>query len=210
MRVSTITWQTWARNNAWEGRDMENRLKILAVFFCLGICVMSMQVNPVFAVKNEPDGFGGLKWGDSFTPDMEFRGMDGEFFVFVRPGDKMEFGSTKLTRAELTSIEYIFWYDKLIEVKLGFEGEGNHIRLFLSLEKIFGSRIFKGDIEEKGFSVDVWGGDKTIAILAYNCFMRKGILSLRSVEVGTQYKKAKEKEEIEKEERLEKLKDLLW
>lgn len=58
-----------------------------------------------FAFQNEPDGFRGLKWGDSPTEDMVFKFEDSQLsHAYTRPTDKLSIGDAKFTY-----IDYSFY-----------------------------------------------------------------------------------------------------
>jgi len=156
---------------------MKNRLKILAVFFCLSICVMSMQVNPVFA--STIDGFRGLKWGDPPSEDLVFKKVYKDLSIYTRPNDKMSIGDIKLT-----AIKYIFWKNKFMGVDMNFEKASDYSNLEFILIGMFGRpdtrKVIQGKLYKK-----VWIG-KTVICLMYQPD-HGGVLSYRDFKLTTQW-----------------------
>jgi len=87
------------------------------------------------------------------------------------PSDKMSIGN-----AELTSLEYIFWNNKLMRVEMMYEGRENYDLLRTVLRGISG-KLFK--VEEYGSCS--WLGATTFIELKYDRVLDRGYLSFNSV-----------------------------
>ncbi len=68
-------------------------------------------------VQKDPDGFRGIQWGADIAhlKDMEFvrRGNDERVAVYKRKADTL-----KMDKADLSEIEYVFFQNKLIGVRI--------------------------------------------------------------------------------------------
>lgn len=162
---------------------------ILAVLAC-------SLANIGFAFQNEPEGFRGLKWGDSPIPKMELLRKQDEWMSFYRnPGDKLELGDAKLYM-----VLYQFYTPsnatvrRLMGVGLYFKDKEN----FDILETI--CKVKFGEPTSEGFYELAWMSLEASVILNYDSIDEYGYLALGNTPIFKQYTQEKEKKETEKAE----------
>lgn len=153
------------------------------------LSVVALIVLPLslesFAFKNEPDGFRGLKWGDSPTEQMVLFYQQGPSFAsYVRPNDKLSIGDAKLT-----GISYHFYTSseedaQLFEVLITFSGIVNYSLLEVICEEKFGQPTLK-DSSNLG-----WGSGEVLVFLAYESEKNSGFFSFQNRPLFYEYLKA--------------------
>ena len=84
------------------------------VFCCL--LLIAFFVKPVFGFQNSPDGFRGLKWGDSPSAmgNYNLETKDDDYLkIYSRPDDKMSLGVVPLDM-----LKYVFCVDRLMGISI--------------------------------------------------------------------------------------------
>lgn len=131
----------------------------------------------------EASGFRGLAWGAEFSTvkdTMRFKADDpryGGMKIYTRIGDELKIGG-----AELVSIEYSFWQDKLEGVKIYFKGHTNYEAVRDTTIEKFGP----GDRVNRYLEDYNWYGEVTGVMLRYSDITKEGGLYLFSVETLNQ------------------------
>ena len=98
-------------------------MKRIAVVALAALIILALSASS-FAFQNEPDGFRGLKWGDSPTEDMIFKFKDSQLSrAYTRPTDKLSKGDAKFTY-----IDYSFYTPP--------EGNEQLYGVYLALDKM--------------------------------------------------------------------------
>ncbi len=87
------------------------------------VCILLFWVVPAFAMKNSPDGFRGIKWGDPVSAlgnkqNIRFEGQADGFDIYTRTTDKLAFGDVPLE-----FIIYFFCNDKFVLVGIDCKDE---------------------------------------------------------------------------------------
>jgi len=135
--------------------------------FCKKICtilILILLLSNLWAYKNDPEDFRGIKWGAivDTLDNMEEVFIEDDLHNYSRENDKMKIGD-----AELSSILYIFWDKKFIAVSISGEGLSNFINLKNAVFKSFGAGFqFNEYIQEYKWGIGKY--DNTIIILSYN------------------------------------------
>ena len=166
---------------------------LLSVILVSLITGMGFASQGEIIFQNEPDGFRGLKWGDTPTEDMRFFSQDSFFGNwYYREDDKLNIGNAKLRR-----IYYRFnlYSNQFYDIFITFVGEDNYDILKIIFEGKYG----KPTQEDKDSLY--WIGDKARILLSFKFKEGKGSLSMASMEIR------KEKPEDNKQKELEKAKD---
>ena len=143
------------------------------------------------AFQNEPDGFRGLKWGDRPTEDMVYCAtVEGER-IYLLPNDKMH-----IDNARFYKILYSFYGspERFSGVGLFFKGDNN-----FSLLKTLCRGRFGEETLERFYELS-WHGQTTVVLLTYDPRDEEGYLALNSKIIFTEYRRNKEKKEIERAE----------
>lgn len=78
------------------------------------ICILLLWALPAFAMKNSPDGFRGIKWGDPTSAlgtqnNIKYEGESGGFDIYTRTNDKLSIGDVSLD-----FIAYYFCNNKFV------------------------------------------------------------------------------------------------
>lgn len=151
---------------------------VLFLFFC---CFPSLS----YAFANEPDGFRGLVWGQSFDSvkdqmvyshkDASFGGTD----IYTRVNDELIIGSAKLQK-----IEYAFWQGKLMSANIDVIGSNNWAGLRDATFQRFGTGNQNNRYIEKYY----WAGNTTKMLLSYNEIAKTGFLYIVSTDVSDEAK----------------------
>lgn len=153
---------------------------VLAVFLIL------VLTAGAFAFQNEPEGFRGLKWGDSPTEDMQQVGqLEGAYF---RLTDKMFLGDV-----ELYLIGYRFYQQRFMSVALYFNGEDNYDLLEMICKERYGTSALT-----RGFYKLKWIGQASFVMLQYDFADEKGFLAISSTPLAFEQLEAQNKQQAEK------------
>jgi len=163
----------------------------------VAVLVMALAwCGMAFAFQNEPEGFGGLKWGDPPTEDMEFLREEDQWMNSYRnPGDKLELGD-----ARFYMIEYEFYtpsnatVGRLMGVGLFFKDKENFEILKTICTVKFGEPTNEEFHELDWFSLD------TAVLLTYGSIDEDRLLVLMSRPIFEQYTREKEKKQVEEAE----------
>lgn len=130
------------------------------------------------------NGFSGLRWGEKVSSveglekiDKE-PSLDGVIECF-RPDDVLILG-----KAELKSIVYSFWNDKLYTVTIWTQGHFNYFALRKEIFKQFG----EGSKSDKHRERYIWSEGQTDGMLEYIENGEYGLLWIRSKELDRQLK----------------------
>ena len=141
---------------------------------------------PALAVVSfaDADGFRGIKWGTelSAVQDMTQIGTDpsyGGVKKYSKKSDELKIGG-----ADLESIEYNFWQDKLFSVTINFKGSSN----FSSLKDATFEKFGKGSKPNRFMETYIWDGDITGMMLQYKEILREGHFYMFSKEINKQQK----------------------
>src|SRR5262249_17028909 len=132
----------------------------------------------------DADGFRGIKWGTelSAVQDMTQIGTDpsyGGVKKYSKKSDELKIGG-----ADLESIEYNFWQDKLFSVTINFKGSSN----FSSLKDATFEKFGKGSKPNRFMETYIWDGDITGMMLQYKEILREGHFYMFSKEINKQQK----------------------
>jgi hypothetical protein len=137
----------------------------------------------------EADGFRGLKWGTEFSAiegEMTYSRTDSSYGgvkMYKRKGDGLTIGG-----AELKSIEYGFWRNRLCSVMITLEGSGN----FSSLKDAVFLKFGEGRKPNQFMEEYLWGGEVTGMTLEYSVVTNQGHLFMFSSEICREQKKFEE------------------
>ena len=177
---------------------------LILLVVLMGAFGFSPSDQPVnFKPGSEPDGFRGIKWGThiSTVSDMVQVWENGDRKFYTRKGEDLEIGGAKLHQ-----IVYVFWQERLMEVRVSilknYDGSRDELVNFNIVKDIcfeqFGERKSPMLAREQ-YS---WAGEKTWVHLG-----RGDLDSLRlvvgSVKLANQ-KTATDHKKIEQEEKLRK------
>ncbi|SDP78542.1 hypothetical protein [Desulforhopalus singaporensis] len=154
----------------------------LALVFML-VCFSAI---PAFA---ELQGFRGIQWGTSFDEVAKTRTMvlskedaEKEIVIYGIENDPLALGD-----AELQTIQYFFWRNKLMMVLVVTNGEVNYLRLRANIIEKFGDGRSSGGQNPYNLS---YKGDITNVNLTYQQAPETGIFYLISKEMARQHQKA--------------------
>ena len=113
---------------------------LLTILGLVSIILAFSLVDAGLTFQNEPDGFGGLQWGEPLTHDMMYLGTFHEDVAYVRSNDKMHVG-----QAQFYLIIYFFHGQpqKFMGATLFFKGQRNYELLKTILRENFGKEIEK-------------------------------------------------------------------
>jgi len=146
---------------------------------------------------DEPDRFRNLKWGSgpSDVGEMELLKEEttpsGEVKNYRKKGEILVFGT-----AQLESIEYSFWQDRLWAIRLEVRGEEAYDALKATCTQRFGEAPHASRVVERS----IWKGRRTLMVLDFDEVRGNGRLILMSVVIKEQMDAAKEeKKESEPE-----------
>jgi len=185
-------------------KKMKKNLSILL----LASILIFLIIGTGFAFQNEPDGFRGLKWGDTPAEDMEIYGEYGiDGTLYERPSDKMEIWNVKFN-----FIIYRFYENKrFMEVAYFIRSKEYYDILEIFCREKYGKPTeekYGESIPEIYYDLEWWGGKAWID-LHYNPIEKRGYLSITSRLIWEErekvYKKMglrkeKEKDDKQKEE----------
>ena len=147
----------------------------------------SPRSSNVYNEVLKPLNFGGfrdLRWGQKASNVEGLQKIDSQpdldgIIEYFRPDDIL-----KIADAELKSIVYSFWYEKLYTVTIWTEGRHNYFALREEVFRQFG----KGRKSEKHHERYIWSDKKTDRMLEYIERGEFGLLWLRSKVIDRQLK----------------------
>lgn len=145
--------------------------KVLLIIVLTFIMCASITICFADTYKNEQDGFRDLKWGSSFADvkdSMEYVRTDpsyGGILIYKRATDELTIGAGRAT-----TIEYLYWQEKLYGVKISVDGYTSWSGIHTALQERFGS----GYKPNRYMEDYMWFGDKTIIESEYKEILRKG------------------------------------
>jgi hypothetical protein len=153
-----------------------------------------------FKPGSEPDGFRGIKWGAhiSAVNDMVQAWENGDRKFYTRKGEDLEIGGAKLHQ-----IIYVFWQERLMEVRVSilknYDGSRDELVNFNIVKDICFEQFGERNTPMLAREQYAWIGEKTWVHLG-----RGDLDSLRlvvgSVELAHQ-KTAMDRKKIEQEEK---------
>lgn len=149
--------------------------KVTAVLVALIILALS---TGTFAFQNEPDGFRGLKWGDSPAEDMKyFDTIEGNERYILSEEDN-SFGDI-----ELEQLFYVFCGDpsRLFYVMLSFKGKPTYERLQTFCRQEYGEENAEGSDGSP-----CWGGGDAIISFDYDTEKEEGSVVFSNVSMLTE------------------------
>ncbi len=138
------------------------------------------------AYDNEPDGFGGIKWGADISTlkGMTKLGTDpsyGGIEIYIRKGDELKFGDAKLS-----GIQYGFWKGKLADVRITTKGNAN----WSSLKNSAFAKYGKGNQADPKVEQYAWFGPVSAIGLENIDDSKTGLLYIVSTEISKQQKES--------------------
>ena len=177
---------------------------LILLVVLMGVFGFSPPDQPVnFKPGSEPDGFRGIKWGThiSTVNDMVQVWENGDRKFYTRKGEDLEIGGAKLHQ-----IIYVFWQERLMEVRVSilknYDGSRDELVNFNIVKDICFEQFGERKTPMLAREEYTWRGEKTWVRLG-----RGDLDSLRlvvgSVELATQ-KTAMDHKKIEQEEKLRK------
>lgn len=166
---------------------------MLALLFCgfLSSGIL-LSASPVLAFENEPDGFRGLKWGDSPGEDMVYNKTVNEMKAYLRNDDKMNIGD-----ASLRMVIYTFYDEpeRFAGILVLFDKEKNYDILKDILQVRFGE-----ETESDWLYGLSWMGQKTYIKLDYDPAEESGDLIFSSISIMLEAMEAQKQKQAEKAE----------
>lgn len=129
------------------------------------------------------DGFRDLRWGELASDVSGLQILDSENSIpgveeYIRPNEALKIG-----RADIESIIYGFWQDRLYTVTIWTEGRSDYLRLKQTVFNEFGSG-FKSDKSRENY---VWSDNKADRMLEYTKTKKYGMFWMRSRKLDRQY-----------------------
>lgn len=114
------------------------------------------------AIKDSPDGFRGIKWGQSPSALGKYTLLahTGGLGYYLKNDDKLKIGD-----ADLTSIMYIFWENKFVMAVIQTEGSGNSNALRTAMIARYGEPEHG---QNNANESSVWHDDNIVITYNYN------------------------------------------
>jgi len=163
---------------------------ILIIIF--NLILFAEEIKSTF--QNEPDGFRGLKWGDSPVEDMICFGKSLSFQItYERKKDKLGIGSAILDEIWY---KFNFYSNRFYEAGSHFFGTNNYDILKVIFEGRYGkpTKTYK----EYGFYILQWTGEKTEIKLSYNSKQYEGFIIIKSMKIYPETPEDNKQKEVEK------------
>jgi len=171
---------------------------LVVLMGAFGFSPLDQPVN--FKPGSEPDGFRGIKWGThiSTVNDMVQVWENGDRKFYARKGEELEIGGAKLHQ-----IIYVFWQERLMEVRVSilknYDGSRDELVNFNIVKDICFEQFGERKTHMLAREEYTWRGEKTWVHLG-----RGDLDSLRlvvgSVELANQ-KTVMDHKKIEQEEK---------
>ncbi len=159
---------------------MQTKYKIaFMLFFCL---FFLMVAKAMFAFRNEPEGFRGIKWearshgiqGLKLVETKE-TGNGEHLDIYVRKGDRLSFG-----QVELKKIRYVFYKNRFFLVHLvAFSHKANK-----SLKQELVDRFGEPSDSSSKRDLLYWDGKETSVYLKYDVLPKRSVLSFYYQPIG--------------------------
>ena len=164
-------------------------LSVILIFLITGIS---------FAFQNEPEGFRGLKWGDTPTEDMTFLSGSSTYSgnCYYREDDKFNIGTAKL---DCIFYHFTLYSNQFCDVSAGFYSETTYNILKVIFEEKYGKPTLINEKEDRYFLI--WNGENTKISLTFDFKKWDGLFLIESLKIHP------EKPEDNKQKELEKAKD---
>ena len=179
-------------------RKIRYLILLVVLMGAFGFSPSDQPVN--FKPGSEPDGFRGIKWGThiSTLSDMVQVWGNGDRKLYTRKGEDLEIGGAKLHQ-----IIYVFWQERLMEVRVSilknYDGSRDELVNFNIVKDICFEQFGERKTPMLAREQYEWAGEKTWVHLG-----RGDLDSLRlvvgSVELANQ-KTAMDHKRIEQEEK---------
>lgn len=133
----------------------------------------------------DPDGFGGMKWGDHLTSQEGFRKLEEdselpEVFEYILRDEPVQLGSD----TEDPVVKYAFWKNRLYMVTLWAAGPASYSSMREAMVKRYGPGIQSPDKKQTHY----WMDDSADRMIDYLEDKEVGMLWMRSREINHQYK----------------------
>ncbi|MBA7534399.1 hypothetical protein ES705_26645 [subsurface metagenome] len=177
---------------------MKKNVSILLIVSCILIIFTSILFAEEikFTFQNEPNGFRGLKWGDTPTEDMIYLGeVSYAENIYYREGDKLSIGSAKLDEIRY---KFNFYSYQFYEVFANFSSEIDYRILKITYEGRFGKPTYTR--EEKNSYFQQWIGNKAEIRLYYNFKEYYGWFWIASMKIHRETPEENKQKEVEKAE----------
>jgi hypothetical protein len=147
---------------------------IVVIYLFLSSVVYGSDSN--YQPGSEPNGFRGIKWGTNIAmiKDMQFSNYEGKGKIYFRKSDDLKIGG-----AQLSKIEYSFYDDRLIAVKITANGNSNCTALIDISIKTFGKGMSKNETW-------LWMGKVTLMTLKYDKNKETATILMFSSEIMNQ------------------------
>lgn len=143
------------------------RSKFLYKVIVSGFVIILLIQPLLFALKNEPEGFRGIKWGTNIAelPDMRLLEDAGNSKYYIRKNDKMKIGD-----ADLERVVYGFYEERFFAVLIDFNELSNFLKIKETLFQQYGVCFRPNEFTELYY----WMGIDVYIGLKYNEFLAKG------------------------------------
>ena len=136
---------------------------LILLVVLMGAFGFSPPDQPVnFKPGSEPDGFRGIKWGThiSTVNDMVQVWENGDRKFYARKGEELEIGGAKLHQ-----IIYVFWQERLMEVRVSilknYDGSRDELVNFNIVKDICFEQFGERKIPMLAREQYTWRGEKT-------------------------------------------------
>jgi hypothetical protein len=144
---------------------MTSQKKLRRFVFFLVLTVFA--AIPVFAFQNEPEGFGGIKWGTNISEVNDLllveSGKDTDYYC--RKNDQMKIGDSNIDR-----MSYGFYKNRFYVVLVEYTGYLNFTKLKAILFGQYGKPERPNQLMEKYF----WSGGTVDIFFDYNDMLKNG------------------------------------
>lgn len=160
---------------------MKKILICILLVLCLASCAFAAYEMP--KIQNSPEGFRGLKWGDSAEklPNKSLVEQDGDISqYYIRTDDKLSIGD-----ANLETICYAFFQDKFRYVAIRFYGYENFDNLLRAFKAQFGTPKRPNRYLDKY----TWMDSDVFIIVQYNDISEKGQAMISNTKLMLEHQK---------------------
>lgn len=163
-------------------------MKKINIMWLLAGVGMLFVINSLFAESMtyfspgaEPEGFRGIKWGQSLdsVEGMKLIGeeiSDSESLIYIKEKERLKIGYV-----DLEKIEYYFWKNRFYKVTIYVKGYTNWKGLQEATFEKFG-RGFQPESTKEEYA---WYGNVTRMLLSYDEKEKQGVLIMFSKEIST-------------------------
>ena len=158
-----------------------NKLQPFLSAFGNTLLLVLLYVSVAFAVspiKNDPQGFDGIKWGTSLhnMKRLSLIDLDGRIQIYQFTNNSFKFADANVESLRLLSID-----DKFARVMIRYQGEENHQAIMQYLTNQYGKVIRKPGSMLRGLTQEnTWRGDETEVSFNYREHGARGFLMIQS------------------------------